>query len=95
MTLHTPTPWKVDDNPQNYGDTIEAGADEKTIASVEWFGNRPTPEAHANARLIAAAPALLAAAEAVEAKYGRRCRVREPRKCAWCRLRAAIAQAST
>ena len=64
---YTPGPWKVNDHPQNYGDSIETEAGERTVARVEWFGERPTPEAKANARLIAAAPTLLAAAESVEA----------------------------
>jgi hypothetical protein len=53
-TTHTPGPWQFDTD----SDTIDS-ADGRQLAGV--FG--PKLEAHANARLIAAAPELLAALE--------------------------------
>ena len=54
---HTPGPWKVT---ENYRECIE-GADGGTVA---WY------VARANAPLIAAAPDMLAALEAITAKPG-------------------------
>ena len=59
MTQHTPGPWA-----QN-GNLIE-GPDGETVAYVTAY-NTMTPRQKANARLIAAAPELLAALENVMA----------------------------
>ena len=68
MSAHTPGPWRITDR---YGVlTYQVGIDGRTVCTV-WprqQGNRPSvvdtepwPEGEANARLIAAAPDLLAA----------------------------------
>lgn len=60
-TQHTPGPWQVD----RYGHVTPANGDGSSIAAVTlWDGAANTPaelaESQANARLIAAAPDLLA-----------------------------------
>ena len=61
MTEITPGPWHIEDT-NDAGDLYIAAADGHPIAIVRsgMFGETPT---EANARLIAAAPDLLAAAE--------------------------------
>lgn len=54
QTEHTPGPWNADDRGPNKGIVIR-GANGKRIGAV-WTGNA---RAEANARLIAAAPAML------------------------------------
>ena len=59
MTQHTPGPWEADDE-----DIF--GQDNKLVARIAYECNAHsllTPEDHANARLIAAAPQLLEALE--------------------------------
>ena len=65
MKLHTPGPWAriIADgytvrHPQIYSDT-------GPIANATWLGDGRVDELNANARLIAAAPDLLAALEAL------------------------------
>lgn len=69
-TKHTPAPWRVARRPAS------DGAEVRAIASVAWcgtaasFGTKETQvidadEAYANACLVAAAPDLLAACEAL------------------------------
>ena len=62
-TKHTPGPWTV--SPDGSGD-IEA-ADGCPVASVQGWLHRGNPECCANARLIARAPDLLAALDAIHA----------------------------
>lgn len=55
---HTPGPWEVD------GEDILANSGDTTVAMTFWTNQRcPDDECRANARLIAAAPELLAACE--------------------------------
>ncbi len=71
MSKHTPEPWTVEVSPhQNeFSHFIESpNSPAKTIACLEKRTTRnspPTEEESANARLIAAAPELLATLEAV------------------------------
>lgn len=61
--VYTPGPWKVTDRVFN-GDEIGIGTEEGSIVAGAWpFGGDETGDEirEANARLIAAAPALLAA----------------------------------
>ena len=67
-TTHTPGPWTVDDGHDIYADNVH-------IAKLRFVGpavehetdpDRDFPETEANARLIAAAPALLEAAVAFD-----------------------------
>jgi hypothetical protein len=57
MSKYTPGPWQVDDN----SDVL--GPDREWIATVQRERHVRPREADANARLIAAAPALLEAAK--------------------------------
>jgi hypothetical protein len=64
MSKHTPGPW--DNNSRR---TVV-----RETSTGEWIadvGGHTTPEAHENARLIAAAPELLAAAERVSEAFNR------------------------
>jgi len=63
MSKATPGPWSYEDNP--YGHDAIYGADGRLIAHV--FGD--DAQAQADARLIAAAPELLEAAQMVIAWY--------------------------
>ncbi|MFT3959970.1 hypothetical protein [Propionivibrio sp.] len=62
---HTPGPWKVDANCGDAGGLVVLAANNDRIARVCWYGKQSeTPGAEKdNARLIAAAPELLEAAE--------------------------------
>ena len=69
MSGHTPGPWKV--NPAAHGCAVES----EDGASVAWCGNNVSTRHgvapfRANARLIAAAPDMLAALERVEYDHG-------------------------
>ena len=81
MSKHTPGPWIVPDR-QDLGRPLpgtsifkeqDDGGPPKFIASIDLHGVVLGEEEFANARLIAAAPDMLAALEAVaeELKYGR------------------------
>lgn len=65
---HTPGPWTDEDNMHNGIDIkVSQGADGGTLATV-WNAQdatEPGPEELANARLIAAAPDLLAALQSI------------------------------
>ena len=64
MAKHTPGPWEYDygivppDGPEKYSDIYVIGDDREPIIIAEF--NNCIPEGLANARLIAAAPDLLA-----------------------------------
>ena len=60
MSAHTPGPWGLD------GNLIE-GPDGERVACITAYSRR-TPKQKANARLIAAAPDLLAALQALVAE---------------------------
>jgi len=62
---HTPGPWNVgDDSPNDYeGPTIDTRDRAVAVITID-HENESTPEDRANARLIAAAPELLAALQA-------------------------------
>ena len=62
MSAHTPGPWYVD----GLRKTRVATAEDLTIATAHAGADRSKNKAEANARLIAAAPALLEALEAAE-----------------------------
>ena len=62
---HTPGPWDVE--PKGSRHFVD-GADGLTVAYLDRAGVRERSEIEANARLIAAAPTLLEALEATEAK---------------------------
>lgn len=68
-TLHTPGPWEACD-PGDYGDFDGESrvilGDDKRIAVVHWSPRLNTAQSDANARLIAAAPDLLAALMALD-----------------------------
>lgn len=68
QTTHTPGPWNVgDDSPNEYeGPTIENIDTVIAVIPIDDI-NDSTPEERANARLIAAAPELLAALIAARA----------------------------
>src|SRR4051812_7979165 len=66
MTAHTPGPWQVHDYAVNFGPYnagIDVGPGLRMVARVcgEFERPEPGPVAMANARLIAAAPDMLAA----------------------------------
>lgn len=65
MTKHTPAPWKrldTKDHPAGYSLINIGGSDGSAVAIARTWLNRPDVETlEANARLIAAAPDLLAA----------------------------------
>ena len=61
--MHTPTPWENDDSLKVYSKHV-IRRNGLIIATLPSDGSMmPLAEKHANARLIAAAPALLAACE--------------------------------
>ena len=67
-TQHTPGPWNVgDDSPNDYEGPIIDTRDRAVAVITIDHETESTPEDRANARLIAAAPELLDAAELVDA----------------------------
>ena len=68
MSKHTPGPWKVEDNP--WGGTPHVRSGRRRLLRLLAEGNEEIAESVANARLIAAAPDLLAALEAVTTHLG-------------------------
>ena len=68
QTQHTPGPWNVgDDSPNEYeGPTVENIDTVIAVIPIDDI-NDSSPEERANARLIAAAPDLLAALEQLKA----------------------------
>ena len=93
---HTPGPWKIEPDIYSKDRWYISGAEpsQKFIADV-WQGDNK-PDGEANARLIAAAPDLLAAMESFELYpcVGESCRTEYPTGlCPGCLARAAIAQA--
>jgi len=73
---HTPGPWRVHDKHQKFNPLILAGPDEaaKSILLAEVRNNDSRlgkDEARSNARLIAAAPALLKALRAMTDAYAK------------------------
>ena len=93
-TQHTPGPWRVD--PDHCRDVQTSdGAIEICLAEggkpygINLFSVPPIEEAHANARLIAAAPDLL---EACIVAFHQTCSVGRPKD--WEQLRTAIAKAT-
>lgn len=67
---HTPGPWNIRTarNDEGYGLLI-CDEDQTILSRMDtWLGKTPEAAMEANARLIAAAPELLAALEAVEAR---------------------------
>ena len=72
MNTHTPGPWVVESLPDE-GPSIHTGGAgiARRIAGVDVGGWKRTTlaEAEANARLIAAAPALLAALQGLSARH--------------------------
>lgn len=96
MNKHTPGPWKVSRSDKD-------GAEVKAIAEIAWCGvgaaysmvsgvtqHIDAEECRANARLIAAAPELLAALEDLERTAGLAASHDDPARVA---ARAAIAKA--
>lgn len=74
--MHTPGPWRLDryidsgrDNPGRIFADNPHGEGPQEIASVDWIGGGFHAEQVANARLIAAAPALLDALVNLMAAY--------------------------
>ena len=95
---HTPGPWKFGGT----GSCEIYAADGKAICEISFSALMYDGEGTANARLIAAAPALLAALEACAARFaGMRAQCDQaewdenysPDDAAWQQARAAIAQA--
>jgi len=66
---HTPGPWRIDPDATFIGDHY-VGTDKADIALMADWSLDLEPEQWANARLIAAAPDLLAALEAAIAVHG-------------------------
>ena len=64
MSKHTPGPWQVAETRHKY-DTLIRNRDNDPVASTNFAGYYPKTAA-ANARLIAAAPELLAALKKVK-----------------------------
>ena len=67
---HTPGPWEVKGWGYNNGEIVKTVIQSKKDAVAEVWGlyrgdNDPGPEMEANAKLLAAAPALLAAARGI------------------------------
>lgn len=74
---HTPGTWKFNDSPLPHRKQIDITADGKQIALVlqraggKVYSENSDPEAHANARLIAAAPFMLQTIQKIyERLYG-------------------------
>jgi hypothetical protein len=68
MSKHTPGPWVAVGNV--YGHSRTAVMQEESALLIAEVCNWPNEETdHANARLIAAAPAMLAALQAIVAAY--------------------------
>ncbi len=63
MSKHTKGPWTASGFDEEYTDQINIKGDGFYVAAAIWMGN--PGEQEANARLIAAAPELLEALEAV------------------------------
>lgn len=69
-TQHTPGPWNWYEHDKNRASApVKVETRDRVIADVTWCGVEGGAERIANARLISAAPDLLAALEAVEADY--------------------------
>ena len=88
QTNHTPGPWHV--TKRDCGDNIFA--DNRRIANT--YGDMDNPEYAANARLIAAAPELLAALEAAHALLELAYEMRKNKPQVIVNVRAAIANAT-
>jgi len=92
---HTPGPWRVTGGPTPRGNAAGVcSVDGLHVTDVHGYGTSIETD-HANARLIAAAPDLLAALENVSAKLERLCGVSYPDAIALdlSQARAAIARA--
>lgn len=71
---HTPGPWSVASKPSSvvgWPVCAELGTEVAYVQTLVFAGQPIPKEAQANARLIAAAPELLEALEAVSAEYRR------------------------
>ena len=66
-TKHTQGPWEIETKGSRH---FIDGADQLTVAYVDRAGVRDRQEIEANARLIAAAPELLAALIGMMNRYG-------------------------
>ena len=66
MSGHTPGPWSIEPKPYSQFYIQITGGDLKAIASLHAGALRNKPYQHANARLIAAAPDLLAVVKELE-----------------------------
>lgn len=55
---HTPGPWTIEEDEDALGTFVHAA---DVVARIDWSGRTPDETEQANARLIAAAPDLLAA----------------------------------
>lgn len=100
-SAHTPGPWAADDKLSRYHQRYEDGSTAIVSESGEvvcntthgWEDGRKTAEA--NAQLIAAAPALLAALMEAESAIQELCNDQDPANECWAvlgRIRAAIAK---
>ena len=85
-TKHTPGPWEVFDS--HSGIYILDSAEQSAVCRLEWC-----LEAEANARLIAAAPELLAALKRLWLYFGVRCDGTPRDWTEWREARAAIDKA--
>ena len=87
----TPGPWTIDPSMELGLAVIQDNEDGEGIAEL---GPQRTIENIANAKLIAAAPSLLEAAEQVVAAYGCECLDEGPKNhCPMCALQQAIRKA--
>lgn len=93
IATHTPGPWTITRESDTHPLAIQTA--EGTVAYVRHMG-RPDPEWQANARLIAAAPELLAALESMVDMFERHIDGRpgpDDAAARWDDARAAIAKA--
>ena len=65
-TKHTPGPWHLSDLGRHHNRRLVYGADGVLVADAGGIHKRSNDEMHANARLIAASPALYEALRAIE-----------------------------
>lgn len=88
---HTPGPWEIEDH-YHFSYRWISGPKHSQLAQVVWCmeDEERSPECEANARLIAAAPMLLAALELIESAKDRGFGIDYAMGCA----RAAIAKAT-
>jgi len=70
-TKHTPGPWRMQHRHPNSANGAKIlGPGDAVIARMSYAADKPMPQKHADARLIAAAPELLEALKQLEVEFG-------------------------